>query len=86
MVNERLLNYLESRRFLSRFQCGGRKFRSTLDHLVKLESVIRNAFVKEEHVIAVSFDIGKACDMTWKYEILRDLHDCSIGGRLTAFV
>ena len=88
MVNERLFNSLESRRLLSKFQCGGRKFRSTLDHLVKLESVICKAFAKEEHVIAVSFDMEKAYiyDMTWKYGILRDLHDCGIGGRLAAFV
>jgi hypothetical protein len=45
-----------------------------VDHLVQLETHIREAFVKREHVIAVFFDLEKAYDTTWKHGILMDLH------------
>ena len=47
-------------------QAGGMKDRSTVDHLVTLETTIRNGFVKGEHVIAVFFDLEMAYDLTWK--------------------
>ena len=60
--------------------------RSTNDNLVRLETFIRDAFVKKEHVVAVFFDLEKAYDTTWKYGILRDLHEFGVKGRLANFV
>ena len=65
--------FWNSAAFYLKFQCGGRRFCSTLDHLVRLELVVRDAFAAGEHVVAVSFDMAKAYDMTCKYGILRDL-------------
>ena len=59
MINKRLIWYLESNNLLSRYQSGFRAGRSTNDNLVKLETFIRDAFVKKEHVVAVFF-------LTWK--------------------
>ena len=47
MINERLVWYLESQNIITNFQCGFRKGRSTTDHLVRLESFIRDAFIKK---------------------------------------
>ena len=58
MINKRLIWYLESNNLLSRYQSGFRAGRSTNDNLVKLETFIRDAFVKKEHVVAVF--------LTWK--------------------
>ena len=44
MVNERLVWYLEKGGFLSTFQCGFRKQRNTIDHLLRLETYVRRAF------------------------------------------
>jgi hypothetical protein len=41
--------------------------RSTLDHLVRFETFIRNAFAKKEHAVSIFFDLEKAYDTTWKY-------------------
>ena len=46
MINNRLNFYLESINIISEYQSGFRKNRSTTDQLVRLESFIRNAFVK----------------------------------------
>ena len=43
MVNKRLMRHLEHNNSLSDLQCGFRNNRSTIDHLVRLESFIRLA-------------------------------------------
>ena len=56
------------------------------DYLVRLESFIRDAFVKKEHCVAIFFDLEKAYDTTWKYGIMKDLHDIGLRGRLPNFI
>ena len=53
MINKRLTWFLESNSHVSRFQSGFRSDRSTTDNLVRLETFIRDAFIKKEHVVAV---------------------------------
>ena len=86
LVNKRLLWYLESNDQLSNLQCGFRKNRSTIDHLVRLEFFIREAFSRGEHLTAIFFDIEKAFDTTWKYGILKDLHNFGLRGNLPLFI
>ena len=86
MINARLVWYLEINNLISPVQSGFRSERSTNDNLVRLETFIRNAFVKKEHVVAVFFDLEKAYDTTWKYGILRDLHELGVKGRLANFL
>lgn len=86
MVNERLIWYLEKNKILNRQQCGFRKNRSTVDHLVRLETFIRDAFRHKEHVVAVFFDLEKAYDTTWKFGILQDMHKIGLRGNLPKFI
>ena len=55
LVNARLSWYLESNGILCPSQCGFRRNRSTVDHLVTLDTVIRMAFRERRHVGAVFF-------------------------------
>ena len=86
MVNERLVWYLEKNGLLARQQCGYRSNRSTVDHLVRLETFIRDAFIQNQHLVAVFFDLQKAYDTTWKYGILKDLHNMGLRGNLPIFI
>ena len=86
MINARLVWYLEINNLISPVQSGFRSERSTNDNLVRLETFIRDAFVKKEHVVSVFFDLEKAYDTTWKYGILRDLHELGVKGRLANFL
>lgn len=86
MVNARLVWYLETKHFITRYQSGFRKQRSTLDHLIRFETFIREAFVKKQHMVSIFFDLEKAYDTTWKYGILRDLQDMDLKGHLPTFV
>lgn len=86
MVNSRLMWKLETEELLAAQQCGFRKHHSTVDHLIRLESKIRNAFVRKHHVVAVFFDMEKAYDTTWKGGILSDLYDLGFRGHLPKFI
>ena len=66
---------------------GCRQGRSTsLDHLVRFETFIRNAFAKNEHDVSIFFYLEKAYDTTWKYGILKDLFDMGLKGNLHTFI
>ena len=65
---------------------GFRKRRGTIDHLIRLENFIREAFIRKQHLMAVFFDLEKAYDTMWKYGILRDLYNLGLRGRLPMFI
>ena len=60
MINKRLTWFLESNNHISRFESGLRSDRNTTDNLVRLETFIRDAFIKKEHVVAVFFYLKKS--------------------------
>ena len=86
MVNERLMRHLEKHNLLTKFQSGYRAGRSTIDQLIRMESFVRDAFANKQHLIAVFFDLKKAYDTTWKYGIMKDLHDMGLRGNLPIFI
>jgi len=65
LVNTRLVWHLESNNILTEYQSGFRKNRTTIDPLVTLESIIREACVRREHVMSVFFDLEKAYLEVW---------------------
>ena len=69
MINTRLIWYLESNNLISPVQSGFRSGPSTNDNLIRLETFIRDAFIKTK---AVFVDLEKAYDTTWSYGILRE--------------
>ena len=86
MINRRLVWYLESHKLLTNVQCGFRSKRSTVDHLVRFETFCREAFIHNQHLVSVFFDLEKAYDTTWKYKIMKDLHGFGLRGRLPIFI
>ena len=86
MINERLMKYMEMNKLFSGTQCGCRRDRSTLDHLVRMENEVRKSFALGEHQVYVFFDIEKTYDMTWRWGILRDLRDLGLRGYLPKYI
>ena len=76
---------LESQDLLTEIQCGFSKNRSTLDHRVRFETFIRDAFVQKQHDLAIFFDLEKAYDTTWKHAILSEIWDLDFRGHLPIF-
>ena len=77
VINSKL-TYLETNGLITNIQMGFWKRRGTIDPLIWLETFIR------KHLTAVFFDLEKAYDTTWKYDIMQDLHD--LGLRLLMFI
>ena len=67
---------------LQKMPNGFRKNRSTVDHIVRFESYLREAFVRQSHTVAIFFDIEQAYDTTWKHGILHDLQNVHLKGHL----
>ncbi|GBN39928.1 hypothetical protein AVEN_21763-1 [Araneus ventricosus] len=86
MVNARLVFELEKQGCISPLQSGFRRGRSTFDNLVLLETQIRNAFVRRNHLVSIFFDIEKAYDRTWRYGILLTLFNFGFRGNLPIFL
>ena len=85
MVNIRLSWYLESNSLFTNAQCGFRKGRSALDHILSLDTAVRRSFHERRHTGAVFFDLEKAYDTTWRYGILRKVFQLGIRGALGIF-
>ena len=71
---------------ITKYQCGFQIGKSTTDHLVRLETYIRQGFVKNQHTVGVFFDLEKAYDTTWKGGIMKDLHEMGLKGRFPSFI
>ena len=86
MINDCLTWFLEANNIITNYQSGFRHNRSTNDHLVRLETFIREAFIKKEHLVTIFFDLEKAYDTTWKYGIMKNIHYIGLKGRLPLFI
>lgn len=86
IINKRLAWYLEKNNYLNRNQCGFRKGRSTTDQLLAIEEEIQMAFKLKHHLVAISFDIEKAYECTWKHNILEELCKFGVNGYMISFI
>ena len=75
LINDRILDELETNNSLTNIQCGCKKHRSTIDHPVRLEGAIRKSFADREHFISIFFYLERAYDTTWLGRMLRDLRN-----------
>ena len=85
MINHRLVWYLKSQ-LATNVQCGFRSTPSMVDHLVRFEMFCREAFIHNQHLVSLFFDLEKAYDTTWKYGIMKDLRGLGLKGRLPNFI
>ena len=85
MINDRLTWFLEANN-IKDYPSGFRRHHSTNDHLVRLETFIREAFIKKKHLVTIFFDLDKAYDTTWEYGIMKTIHDIGLKGPLPLFI
>ena len=86
VVNARLTWVLERSDTFANAQCGFRKNRSTVDHILRLDAEIRSNFQNRRHLGAIFFDIEAAYDTTWRLGILLKLFRYGIRGRMGSFL
>lgn len=86
ILNKRLRWYIETNDLLSKFQSGFRQRRSTMDHLVNVETSITDALVNKQHAIVVSMDIERAFEMVWRRRVITIAVSWGINGHLLEFI
>ena len=86
IINTRLSIVLENSKLIPDNQFGFRRMHSTTDALNKLTTDVNNSLDNKQHVLCVSFDMKKAYDTTWRYGILKAIHNFGMRGSLPVFV
>lgn len=86
IINNRLIWWLETRNLICPDQSGFRKNHSTMDQIINLTDAVQENFEKNQHLVAVFFDLEKAFDMTWRFGILETLYKWGIKGNLPIFI
>lgn len=86
MVNKRLVWFLDTHSLIADIQCGSRRGRSAVDHLVRVSTYIQDGFVLRQHTVGLLFDIKSAYDRTWRPVILQQLQKWGMRGNLPLFI
>lgn len=86
MVNERLKYIIEKNNIIKDNQSGFRKGRSTIDHLIRLETEIQKAKARNQYLLAVFLDIEKAFDLVWRKGLLYKIKQFGISGNMFNFI
>ena len=84
IINHKLTWFLISNGLNTNFQSRFCRKRGTINHLDHLKAFIREAFIKKKKR-STFFDLDKAYDSTWKYDIMKDLHNLGLRGRLPSY-
>ena len=86
IVNVRLSWFLEHHGVFTNAQCGFRKHRSSVDHILALDTEVRTSFSQKKHLGAIFFDIEAAYDTVARPVILRKLFKYGIRGCMGFFI
>ena len=86
IVNVRLSWFLEHHGVFTNAQCGFRKHRSSVDHILALDTEVRASFSQKKHLGAIFFDIEAAYDSVSRPGILRKVFKYGIRGRMGLFI
>ena len=86
MVSKRLNWFVEEHNIISKYQSGFRKYHTTYDHIIRLETAVRKGFKFKKHTTAVFLDIARAYDMVYKPILLYKIHQIGIRGHLAHYL
>ena len=86
LVYSRLYSFLENKNCLPMFQCGFRRNHSCVDILIYLEHFIQLALRSKKVLLIVFFDIEKAFDNASHLQILYNLLQLGIKGRMLTWL
>ena len=86
ILNNRLKWYLDRKGIIDPAQSGFRSNRSTLDHLVTLETEIKCGIASKQYTGAVFLDISKAFDLVWHEGLIYKTKNYGITGKFLNFI
>lgn len=86
MVKNRLVWFLQRSNLLSPFQSGFRKYRSTLDQLLRLETDVQKGLMNKEYVAVVFLDLEKAYNTLWRKGIIYKCYKLGCKGNMLKWI
>ena len=86
MIGRRFTWWLETYSLLSKNQCAFRANRGTMDHVVRIESHIRDGFLHHESTLGVFLDLKSAYNMVSPTVLLHRLHHLGFRGHFMHFI
>ena len=86
MIACRLSWYIDENNMISNYQSAFRKGRSTVDHLVRLDSDVRRGFFYNKYSLAVFLDLKSAYNLTSTVALLSRMYTLGFRGRLMTFL
>ena len=86
MIGKRLSWCIEKYELLNKYQCAFRTGKSTVDHLIRLDSHIRDGFLHHSSTLAVFLDIKSAYNMVSPTILLHRMHRVGFRGHLMHFI
>lgn len=82
VLNKRLYTYVEQHNILSEEQAGFRKERSTIDHILTIDTVIATRMKQKQDTYIAFLDLEKAYDKTWRLMLFEKLIHNGIKGNI----
>ena len=86
LVTNRLTYFVEKNKILNNIQCGFRKGRSTIDHIIRLQDAINKYNHNKGFTVGVFIDFQSAFDMMWQTGLLVKLRNHGITGNIFSFI
>ena len=86
LVAKRLTWFVEHVNLISDYQSAFRKKRCTSDHLLRLESMVRQGFFYNKYTLAVFLDLKSAYNLTSTVALLQKMYTLGFRGRLMIFL
>lgn len=86
MVEQRLREYLESTGAISDCQAGFRRYRSTVDQVMKLTQAVKDGFHRRQSTLAVLVDFRAAYDKVWRHMLLHKLKKQGVNGNMLNWI
>jgi len=86
LVTNRLTYFVEKHNILNNIQCGFRKGRSTIDHIIRLQDAINKYNNNKGYTVGVFIDFQSAFDMMWRAGLLIKLKNYGITGNIFSFI
>lgn len=85
-ITNRLSYFVEKNNILNNIQCGFRKGRSTIDHIIRLQDAINKYNNNKGYTVGVFIDFQSAFDMMWRTGLLIKLRKLGITGNIFSFI
>jgi hypothetical protein len=86
VILNRLSHFSVKENVIPAEQAGFLKGRSTIDHLVKLTTLVKRQFARRKSVLATFFDIKKAYDQVWHARLLYKLKSIGLSGHMYHYI